>query len=588
MKNLTKLIQKNFRLLLRAKMSSLIVIIGPLLVIFLVGIAFNNSNLFKVNVGVYTPQESELAQSFLEDLSESKFKITHFSSQEECIEAIKTGVVHICSIFSDTFSLDPQSKNEITFYADFSRVNLVYNILDATSSTISITSSDLSLNLTTQLINTLEEVRDLMRAKRNILVSMTTQNDQLYQRINQVTESITGLDLALDRNLFDTGNLSAQEAKVDFLMKRIDGMVTDNLKQTQDLITNLQNKINFAAMSESDKSNITDILNEAQQDIDLMNDQLDSLLGDTKKDVHALSTLATSIISQLESTSSKLSAATGAKSSTSENLDYMKLTIDHSLNNIIDMQQTINTIENLAKDIKVTDAATIVNPITTTVKPVTTDKSRLNYIFPVLLILIALFTSILLVSTLIQIEKGSSAAFRNFMSPTRDITTIAATFFTAMIVLLLQLVILLVVAGIFFSPQILFTIFDTFVILFFVCALFTSIGMVIGYIFRSPETASLASISIGSLFLFLSDVILPLETVPPFISSIVQYNPFIIGVNLLRRTILFQSRVYSMGTDLVILIIYAILLFLFVLFVHILTKKTHVTYTLYKKKKEDL
>ena len=586
MSNLITLVQKNFRLLLRARMSSLIVILGPLLVILLVGIAFNNSNLFKVNVGMYAPEETELVQSFLEDLGENHFAITRFTSAEDCIDAIKTGVVHLCAVFSDTFSLEPHAKNEIIFYADFSRVNLVYNILEATSATISMTSSELSLNLTTQLITTLEEVRDLMKAKRGILVSMTTQNDQLYQRIEQVTESIKGLDLAIDKTLFDTGNLSAQEAKVDFLMKRIDGMVTDNLQQTQDLVTALRNKLGTVAISESDKNNLTVLLDDAQTDLDLLTQQTDQLFVDTKQDIHQLSLLATQIISQLDSTSSKLSAATGAKSSTAENLDYMKFTIDRSLHHIIDMQQTINNIENLANKVEVTDPATIVNPITTTVKPVTSDKSRLNYIFPVLLVLIALFTSVMLVATLIQIEKGSNAAFRNFMTPVRDITSLAAIFFTAMIILLLQLTVILVVAGLFFSTQVLFTIFDTLTVLFFVCALFTSIGMVIGYLFKSPETANLASISVGSLFLFLSDVILPLETVPSFVSSLVQYNPFVIAVNLLRRTILFQAHVYQMGIDLVLLVVYAVVLFLFVVFIHYITKKSHIIAAVYRRKKE--
>ncbi|MBS3176904.1 ABC transporter permease [Candidatus Woesearchaeota archaeon] len=576
MSNLLTLIQKNFRLLLRARMSSLIVILGPLLVIFLIGVAFDNSNLFKVNIGAYAEDYNPLVQSFLDNLEKNHFTVTKFVSEEDCIEAIKTGVAHLCISFSEDFELSQGAQNHITFYADFSRVNLVYNVLDATSSTISLTSSDLSLNLTTQLLDTLDQVKDLMKAKRGILIGMTTHNDQIYQRLDQLTTTLQGADVSVDRSLFNTGNLSDQEAKVDFLMRKIDGMFFETLNQSRSLIENLRQQLSESAISESDKENLTSILSEAEVNLNLLDQQMDLLMGSTKKDVNELGVQAITLINNLNNASTKIKSAVGAQSNAIENVNYMRFTVDKSLNSIIEMQNAINTIENTINQIKVTDPATIVHPITTTVKPVTSDRSRLNYIFPSLLILLAMFTSILLVATLIQMEKGSSASFRNFMSPVRDITFILSTFCTALLVLMLQLTVILIVAGLFFSTQILFTIFDTWVILFFISALFTSLGMVIGYLFRSQETASLASISAGAIFLFLSDVILPLEAVPSFVRVITHYNPFVIGVNLLRRSILFQTRIFNMGTDVLLLIIYAVVLFLAVILVHSLMKRSSV------------
>ena len=59
MSALLKIIKKNLKLLIRSKGSALIIILGPLLVIFLVGIAFDNLNTFSLNIGTYSERSEE-------------------------------------------------------------------------------------------------------------------------------------------------------------------------------------------------------------------------------------------------------------------------------------------------------------------------------------------------------------------------------------------------------------------------------------------------------------------------------------------------------------------------------------------------
>ena len=66
--NLLVLVQKNLKLLVRARASALIVILGPLLVIFLAGLAFDNTNLYAVRIGTYSPSYNDLSNSFIEKL----------------------------------------------------------------------------------------------------------------------------------------------------------------------------------------------------------------------------------------------------------------------------------------------------------------------------------------------------------------------------------------------------------------------------------------------------------------------------------------------------------------------------------------
>ena len=65
MLNIINIILKNFKLLLRSKSSALIIVIGPLLTIFLVGIAFDHMDKYSINVGIYLASESEFTESFI-------------------------------------------------------------------------------------------------------------------------------------------------------------------------------------------------------------------------------------------------------------------------------------------------------------------------------------------------------------------------------------------------------------------------------------------------------------------------------------------------------------------------------------------
>jgi len=103
---LFKLIKKNFKLLIRSKSSALIIILGPLLVIFLVGVAFDNLNKFSLNIGTYSDSYSDLTESFTTKLTENNFRVQKISSEQECINLIKQGKLNTCIVFPKDLIID--------------------------------------------------------------------------------------------------------------------------------------------------------------------------------------------------------------------------------------------------------------------------------------------------------------------------------------------------------------------------------------------------------------------------------------------------------------------------------------------------
>ena len=150
------IIQKNIKLLLRTKASTLIIVLGPLLLVFFSGIAFDNTNLYSVKIGTYSASYNALTNSFIEKLHEKQFKTTQYSSEETCTEGIKKGEINACIVFAPDFKLAQNQSNEITFYLDYSKLNLVWTITSVMSEQISLRSKELSTNLTAEVMRALE------------------------------------------------------------------------------------------------------------------------------------------------------------------------------------------------------------------------------------------------------------------------------------------------------------------------------------------------------------------------------------------------------------------------------------------------
>ena len=89
--------------------------------------------------------------------------------------------------------------------------------------------------------------------------------------------------------------------------------------------------------------------------------------------------------------------------------------------------------------------------------------------------------------------------------------------------------------------------------------------MLIAYLFRAEQTITLVTISFGSLLLFLSDIILPIESMPMFIQNIVRYNPFLVSEQLIKRIILFGAEFSSLIPDILYLVGLSVVIFILIL-----------------------
>ena len=586
MKKLIALIKKNFKLLIRSKFSALIILVGPILIMVLAGLAFSNTNTYSISVATYSPDYNDLTNSFLEDL-ENQYSISKMESEKSCINGVKQTTQHICIIFPGDFSTGNSNHNQINFYVDYSKINLVWMVIDAISSEISETSSDLSLNLTTNLLNQIENVETQLKGKDALINSLLEKNQQIEGEMSTIKTQLSSMDLSFDSTEFNTAGLSSYSTTLkSFLNDAIDEG-EDAVDDIADLIEDLEGDIQNMNLSSSDENDLLDITSDINISLSALAGNLSSIDNSSSNSYSQLNILINSISTNLDSLEGQLGTATSGKSTILTQIDQINDKLSTSRVSLLDLQTTINNIQTGLSSVSLRDATDIVNPTDLKINPVVAEKTHLNYFFPSLLTLVIMFISVLLGSNLVMMEKTSSAHFRNTISPTRNITFLISTYLTCLFIMIFQIFLLLIISMFFFNISI--TFFSTeFVIIgllgLLVATSFSFLGMSIGYLFKSRETAIMGSVSAITIFFILSDTIVPIESIPSHLTFLTKFNPFMVSTTLFKQVILFNQNILSLGLNLYLLLGFILLFFGLTLVSLIRFRRLQFVKSLYHKK----
>jgi len=175
----------------------------------------------------------------------------------------------------------------------------------------------------------------------------------------------------------------------------------------------------------------------------------------------------------------------------------------------------------------------------------------------------------MLSSSLVVMEKKSRAFFRNFTTPTSEWCHLLAGYITNFFILIIQIALILTAASFYLDFSLLSNYQVTPLIIFLSISLFILLGTVIGYMFRTQEGTTIASISLGSVSLFLSNLILPVESFPEIVRKILLFNPFVLCSELFKKAMLFNATLVDIQNELFILLGYV---FLFIILVIIFQK----------------
>jgi ABC-type multidrug transport system permease subunit len=545
MRTIWILTKKNLRLLIRAKGSALIVFLAPLLLILLLGLVYNTTSQYGLNIGVYAPSFTEDAQSLVTLLAEQEFTIsTYEDSIETCVDDIKLGIVHTCVSLPESLTVSGNTPQEVVYYVDPSNVNIVWMLQQTLQSKIMNKSLEISQGLGGNLLGILSSTKNILTEQQGVLTPASEKSSSASSVTASVVTNLDTIDLTEATYFYNGTLVTATGVEVRQAISDISAALTE---------------ISGSTLNTTAKNNITASLNAADADLD---DALAMLNTSTEN----IQQIVTNLQTELSAATTRLANAATTISTASADLSGASTSLSEIATTIVNVHAGLGEAQALLAGQEVTDAGTLAAPLITRVEQVTPQATYLNYLFPALLVLVVMFSSLLLGTTLVMMEKNSPAFMRNFFVPIPKVTFIAAIYLTNLLLILIEVGIILLVSLFFMSDSI--AVFPAMaIILFFAASVFTFLGMNLGYLFRSEETGILASISVGSMLLLISGVVLPVESMPMLFREIMAFNPFVITENLLREVFIFGTNFSVVLIDLLLLIAYTVVLFLSVIII---------------------
>ncbi len=544
------LTQKNLKNLIRSKGSALIVIFAPLLMILILGLSFNTTSKYGLNIGIFSVAETPEVAALIESLKEQEFTVAKYETIDKCVEDIKRAVMHTCLDLPVSLKVDSNKQAEIKYYVDQSKINLVWMVQQTLAQKFEVQEQQLSESLSKDILTKLSETQAKINAEKARVGTTKEKNNAAVKGTEGVKADLGTIDFTIPTTTYNTAVVDVFKTEISM-----------RLSNTSQAIVDAKAMLAKMNTTSAEKKKVEVMLAKVDEAIQGTTGFLNAGGPGSLQEVSALMGV---LQSDIESTKAKLNAAAEKIKTNNGNLDSVKLTISESITLLEGTQATLDQINTNLQSQKVTDAKVVAQPLVTTIETVSAEKTYLNYLFPVLLTLVIMFSSLLLGTSLVMMEKNSPAFFRNFFLPIRKVTFILSIYLTNVILILIQVVIILGLALV-FLPDILNLLPMMALILFLAASIFTFLGMVIGYIYTSEETGVLASISLGSLLLFVSGTIFPIEGTSAMVRSVIEFSPFVITERLIREVLIFNAAFDLLWVDLLLLLGYTLVLFLVIL-----------------------
>ncbi|MGE0793134.1 MAG: ABC transporter permease [Candidatus Woesearchaeota archaeon] len=537
---LIKILQKNFKILFRKKTSLFTIILGPLFVIMLLGLAFSSNTNIQISLGYISPDSSPLTTEFVETLNKD-YLVTQLFSKESCIEELEQGLLHGCIIFPEEFSIENNKTNNLIFIVDKSRMSLVYSIIEEISSDIDIKTDEVSKDLTNKILDTLFATSENLNEVVALIVKNKAMIDEEVDNSKKIETELS--KISLDSSDLGLSDLDKDVTKLHTYTKSVYEDVESNTEECLEYIANIRS----AGVS----SNVSSMLSDIE-------DNLESLNSSSYDDFNTSYAKLQIVLSLVDLIDEKVSEVEDITSAQKNSLTGLKTSLEKIYDDLEKIKISVENTQKGIKNIEVTSTENIVNPIKTTVETISTTDNKLILLFPYMLILIIMFSSLILASTLIVVEKQSNATFRTFTTPTKGEYFIITNFITTFLIVIAQIVVVLGVTSYFIPNFILENIYVNLVLISLAISLFTMIGMIIGYILKTQQATNMATIFVGTIFLFISNIMFPLETISPLLKNIASFNPFVITSELLRKSIIFKISFDVIIKELGILLLYCV------------------------------
>ncbi|MFA5992371.1 MAG: ABC transporter permease [Candidatus Pacearchaeota archaeon] len=518
---LLKLIHKDFLILTHSKFSSLILFVGPILLILILGTFLSDNSIKNIQTGIYSDNKDTFYKNFTSKLSENSFSIYEESTLENCVRGVENSKYHLCIEItnennSNTKVYTKESlEHNVVLYVDLSKQRIVWQIIGRVQGITEIESEGFRKQMISSVRNKLDNA--ISSSKKDV---------------SEIEKIIDNLNLADSKISEAISSLNEIKLKADSV-----GVDLDNIDS---LFSSLETTLRLAGIN---NTALLRNFSSAEQKFYLVNQKF----KETRQMIN--------------------------DPSYSMNLYELQSKVRISKNDLIEINDEIKSVQRDLENFRNLDFDRLMNPISLSYTSILSGESGktkkelglLDYLFPSFIMIYVLFLSIILSSILIIRERVSTSYLRNILSRTSGFLFVFSKIALCFILMLTQCIILLVAASFFLEINLFSSLLSLSIILALAILVFTLVGTFIGYFFNSQESVSIASLCFGILFFVFSSLIIPKEMLPTFFSNIISLTPFVILETKLISVMMFSAHItFSLGE------ILSILLFSFIFCVLIL------------------
>ncbi|HLC86113.1 MAG TPA: ABC transporter permease [Candidatus Nanoarchaeia archaeon] len=534
---LVKLVKKDLKLFKRDTRTLILTIVAPIIILFILGNVFGQSSTENSVSGISLGVCDLDNNSF--EFNISLFNIIKLDG--DCAlpakNLVSEGKLRASVIISEGFSSDIKEGKgaEIIFFVDNSKTQTAIVSSDAIKAFV----QDLNEKIGTEFIdeawirlsnlnNNLKLVLPQLELARKSAVETQKDLADINKQLNKINES------RLDRILNEINNTSP------YLKQNLSS-------ELDDIVLSLNNITSSSCLANSSfcplLANITSSLASSAFRIKQKEESVNSL------DIDILA--------------SQIAVIKYFKANITLQVKEINKTAFDFTNDIISVEKELRETSQALDVYTSRDPKTIIRAVSLNENPVFGDRTYFEFLSLGLILILLLFTVMLSVSSNIVSERNTGTLARTLLSPTSVPLFLVSKIIFFVIVSFIELFVMLIVSYFFGAPMYISLI--VLLIMLFASVNFILIGMFVGSISRTENTALLTSLVIGLPMFFLSGLFFPFEIMPKFMRFVGANSPLTLAHDSLEKIVLYGTKFEYISF--VKLVVFSLILFLVVYFI---------------------
>jgi hypothetical protein len=546
---------KNFKVIFKSKKYYSILFLFPIIVMFIFGGLYFNTQSYKLSVGLVINEKTDLYRDYHSALEESGFSLIELYSTDICMDYIEKSIVNVCITFPKNFKIKDGEILQLNFIIDSTKKNLLPIIQNYLVEIINSQNNKVKEKVIVELIDNVQTGKSVTDSSKTKLLGAENSFEKVEEKLKVFDEGISS---------FKKQVLSGKKNVLFLIENRGDKKTSESLEEIEKVveliksnINGLETKIVNSNINESIKSSFKIKIDNSLNEIENLKTNLDEI-----DDLKVLDDKLKLILSNFENLEIEGKNLEG-------NLFKVKNGIAQIKADVVSVKNLQSKFNNKLNSISILNAKTVLSPVD--FKVVSSNKEQtenhLNSMFPSLLIGFICLLSVFLASNFVYSEKRTQGYFRNILSRQKSYVFFIGNFLSLFFLVYFLSIFFVLFYQLYFLGSVSLG-SDIFILIIPIICVFILVGMLIGSLVPNNLINFFASFFVILLFLLLSGKIFPLEVLSENLTYwLVYLNPFFLGEAILRRSYFFGTSISSMCNEIDLLILISFVLFGIMLFI---------------------